>query len=340
MRPPEPPAATAGHAQRRVGARVVTGIAVAAIIAVFLVIQPWDAQRRQVYADQLTVWTNPPAAEIVRLADATAMSEDGRRIFFATRPELQSAELFNSHCSVEGSTVLGCYDGDRIYIYRVTDSRLEGTNEVTAAHELLHAGYLRLSLSERQAVDALVAAFVATLEIDDPVRQLVEGYPVAQQPDEWHSRLGTEFANLASELETHYARYFDDRGAVLRLNDESSSEFRDLQDQIDALTGELDALGPQIDSDSDAYEAALADYNADVADFNARADAGDFPSQEAFDAERAELIARQEALERDRASLNAQVDHFNDLVAELNALDASYAELYAQLDSTAAPGGP
>ena len=161
---------------------------------------------------------------------------------------------------------------------------------------------------------------------------------MAQQPDEWHSRLGTEFTDLAVELEAHYARYFDDRGVVLRLNDASSSEFRDLEEQIDALTEELDALGPEIDSDSDAYEAALAEYNADVAEFNARADAGNFPSQEAFDAERAELVARQDALERDRASLNAQVDHYNDLVAELNARDASYAELYAQLDSTAAPG--
>ena len=35
---------------------------------------------------------------------------------------------------------------------------------------------------------------------DDEVRVLVESYPVAQQFDEWHSRLATEFATLSPEL--------------------------------------------------------------------------------------------------------------------------------------------
>jgi len=337
---PTPPAPPPTRPRPRVGPRVVTGIAVAAIIALFLVIQPWDGQRRQTYADQMTVWLNPPTAEIVELAEATAMSEDGRRIFFATQPQLADADLFNSHCSMEGSTVLGCYDGERIYIYRVTDTRLAGTNEVTAAHELLHAAYQRLSASDRRDIDALVSGFVATLDSDDPVRQLVEGYPVAQQPDEWHSRLATEFSGLAPELEAHYSRYFADRGALLQLNDQSNAPFRDLQEQITALTAELDTLGPAIDAASAAYESGLAAYTADVADFNARADSGDFTSQEQFDNERAELVAHQEALESERTTLNDQVDHYNALLHDLNDLDASYAELYAQLDSTAAPGAP
>jgi hypothetical protein len=309
----------------------------AAIVAVLLVLSPWDRDRGQWLQDQYVVLTQPSPDEIIAIADATGMSEAGRLIFLASTPEVEQADSFNEDCSVESEGTLGCFDGTDIYIYAVTDPRLQGTVEVTAAHEMLHAAYQRLSREDRAEVDDLVAQAVEDLPEDDPVFMDMQSYSDEQWPDEWHSRLGTEFGDLPAALEAHYDRYFDDRSLVLALDEKSTALLDELEAQLDALTTEVDALDAEITKRSEAYDAALAAYTDDVAEFNASADAGDFDSQAEFDAARAALVARQKKLETERTELNAQVDHYNDLVAQLTALDADYADLYQSLDSTDAP---
>lgn len=325
--------------RRRQWPTVLGIVSVALLVGVLLVLSPWDRSRGQWLSDQFTVLTNPSPDDIVAIADATGMSADGRLIFLASTPEVEDADRFNEDCSVESEGTLGCYDGHDIYIFAVTDPRLQGTIEVTAAHEMLHAAYQRLSADEKSEVDALVAAAVETLPPDDRVFTDMQSYPQSQWPDEWHSRLGTEFADLSPELERHYARYFDDRSLVLELNEASTALLDELEQQLDALAAEVDALDEVVAERSAAYDAALAEYTADVDAFNAKADSGGFASQAEFDSARAALVARQKALENERAALNAQIDHYNELVDQLTALDADYADLYQGLDSTAPPGG-
>jgi hypothetical protein len=318
---------------------MVLGIVSVTLLAgVLVVLSPWDRDRGQWLQDQFVVLTQPSPPEIVAIADATGMSDAGRLIFLASTPEVEQAERFNDDCAVESEGTLGCFDGTDIYIYEVTDPRLQGTIEVTAAHEMLHAAYQRLSPDERAEVDALVRQAVEALADDEPVFADLQGYAETQWPDEWHSRLGTGFAGLSPELEAHYARYFDDRSLVLELDEQSTALLDELESQLDALAAEVDALDEEITARSDAYDAALAAYTDDVDTFNAEADAGAFDSQAEFDAERDELLARQRALEAERTELNAQVDRYNELLDQLTALDADYADLYQSLDSTAAPG--
>jgi cell division protein FtsB len=309
------------------------------ILAVILVLSPWDRSRGQWLQDQWTVLTQPSPDEIVAIADATGMSDDGRLIFLASTPAIEDAEQFNDDCAVESEGTLGCFDGTDIYIYAVTDPRLQGTIEVTGAHEMLHAAYQRLSPDERTRVDALVADAVAALPPDDPVFQDMKLYPESQWPDEWHSRLGTEFADLPAALEAHYDRYFDDRSLVLALDEKSTALLDQLEAQLDELAARVAALDAEVGERSTAYDAALASYTADVAAFNERADSGGFGSQQEFDEARAALVARQRALEQERTALNAQIDEYNALVDQLTALDADYADLYQGLDSTAPPAG-
>jgi hypothetical protein len=323
--------------RRRRWPTVLGIVSVAVLAAVVLVLSPWDRSRGQWLSDQFTVLTQPSPDEIVAIADATGMSADGRLIFLASTPEVEDAEKFNDDCAVESEGTLGCFDGHDIYIYDVTDPRLQGTIEVTGAHEMLHAAYLRLSDEERRKVDALVAAAIEKLPKDDRVFSDMQAYPESQWPDEWHSRLGTEFADLPPELEAHYDRYFDDRSLVLKLNEESTALLDQLEEQLDALAAEVDALEQTVNERSAAYDSALAAYSADVEAFNAKADSGGFGSQAEFDRERAALVARQKALEAERDALNAQIDHYNELVDQLTALDADYADLYQGLDSTAPP---
>jgi hypothetical protein len=311
----------------------------AVLVALVLVIAPWDPYRIQWYEDQYTVLTGEPApADVLAIADATGMSDEGRLIYLASTPEIEQAAAFNEDCKVESQVTLGCFDGTDIFVYSVTDARLAGTMEVTAAHEMLHAAYQRLTDDDRDEVDALVAAFIETLPADDPTFATLEGgYAAEQYADEWHSRIGTEYADLPPALEQHYARYFDDRGKVLALQASSVALLQAFEARLTELAAQLDELGTALEARQSGYEALVAQLDADIQSFNARADSGDFDSQAQFDAERAALIARQDAAEAERLALNAQIDEYNTRVDELTALDADYADLYQQLDSTNPP---
>ena len=332
-----PPPYRPRRPQRRGAGRWVVAIVSLLVLAGVLVAAPWDAGRRQTYADQWVVWTDPPSAEITQLADELALTETGRRIFFATRPQVEAARDFEEHCPFEAEVVLGCYDRGRIYVYDVTDARLAGTVEATTAHELLHAVYARLDEAQTARIDTLVAGYVATLPADDETVALVGTYPESQRADEWHSRLGTSFGALPAELERHYAQVFLDRDRILDYDSGATAQIDGYTDRIDELSASLDAASLDLAARSAAYDADLAALNADIDDFNARADAGDFASQDDFTRERAAILERQNALEAQRLALNADVDSYNATLAELQTLDAERAELYGHLDSHSAP---
>jgi hypothetical protein len=300
-----------------------------------LLVGTWTPERTQYVHDAYVAWAEPIADDVAAIADTTAMTVEGELIYRASRPSVRGDEEYNEICALEGGAVLGCYTRGTIYVYAVTDERLAGTVEVTAAHEMLHAAYERLDDAERARVDALVAEAIAAIASDDPVYEDLALYPEAQLADEWHSRLGTEFADLPAALEAHYARYFTDRAVVVALHEQANALFEQLRARIDALVAEIDVLGPALDARLAAYEASVAAYNASVATFNARAASGDFASQQAFESARSVLVARGDAIDAEREALNAEVERYNGLVEELTALDADYADLYSSLDSTA-----
>lgn len=308
------------------------GMAVAVITTLALLASSWTLPRIQYFHDAYVAWSEPIPGEVAAIAATTGMSDEGELVYRASTPAIEDDDAFNQHCAIEGGAVLGCYYEGNVYVYAVTDSRLAGTVEVTAAHEMLHAAYERLSPAERERVDALVEAQIAAIPEDDPVFEDLALYPADQLADEWHSRLATEFADLSPELEAHYARYFDDRAKVVELNTKATALFDQLRAQIEALVAEVDALDPVLNARIAAYEAAIADYNADVDSFNARAANGSFVSEQQFLQERNSLVSRGTALDAEAAALDAEIARYNDLVAQLTALDADYADLYSALD--------
>lgn len=312
-------------------------ISTVAVLGVGVAAATWTDTRSQWIRDQWTVWTEPSPDDIVAIADATGMSDEGRFVYLASTPEVEGGEDFTRHCAIETGIVLGCYVRDEIFLFEVVDTRLAGTIEVTAAHEMLHAAYDRLSPEERERVDALVAAAVDALPADDRVFEEIALYESGQLPDEWHSRLGTEFADLPRELETYYARWFDDRSKVVELHEQSRAVLEQLEDEIEARVAELDALDAELEARIAAHREAATALEADIVEFNARADAGDFTSQEQFDRERAALVARSDELDAESDAINAQIERFNALADELTALDADYADLYESLDPFAPP---
>ncbi|WP_395640837.1 hypothetical protein [Pseudolysinimonas sp.] len=309
-------------------------MAIAVLATVGVLASTWSLPRIQYFHDAYVAWSEPIPDDVAAIAQATGMSVEGELIYRASRPAIEDDDDFNEHCSIEGGAVLGCYYQGKLYVYAVTDERLAGTVEVTAAHEMLHAAYERLSADEQARIDGLVAEAIAAIPEDDPVYEDLALYPEYQLADEWHSRLGTEFADLPPALEEHYAVYFDDRAKVVELHVQANAYFTELQAQIDALVTEIDALDPVLDARIAAYEAAIVDYNADVDAFNGRNESGYYTSEAQFNADRNALVARGDALDAEYAAIDAEITRYNDLVAQLTALDADYADLYSALDSS------
>ena len=142
--------------RRRSVRRIVLGLSLVAVPLVGL----WQRQNIFDWA-QLRDYT-PPAA-IVSLAEADSMNEKAKRIFYVNHPQLTSdTTSFRQACSISEQTiVLGCYHPDQqgIFVYDVQDERLSGIEEVTSAHEMLHAAYDRLSSKDRKDVDKMLNDF-------------------------------------------------------------------------------------------------------------------------------------------------------------------------------------
>lgn len=298
----------------------------------------WVIVNRQYVIDQITVWQYKPSSDIASIASRSTMSDAGKFYFYASRPEVDDRAAFNTQCSqlIEKTAVLGCYVNRQIFVFNVTDTRLDGVREVTAAHEMLHAAYDRLSPSEQTHVDTLIEAQAKNIT-DEKLKERLALYDQTEPGErlnELHSILGTEIKTLSPELEKYYGQYFTDRAALVSLSDKYETVFQQLEDQQKALVDELNSLADQINNGSKSYQAALATLQADIDTFNARAKRGDFTSQSAFNTERAQLLARVSDVTSQREQINTMIADYGTKKKELDALNTTAEGLQHSIDST------
>lgn len=294
----------------------------------------WMLGNQQRVADQFTVWQFEVDDTIHAYAERSAMTDEGRFLFYASRPEVKGQGAFDAYCSSDAEEVgvLGCYlhESKRIYLYDVTDDRLDGLEEVVAAHEMLHAAWDRMSQDERDALTPLLEAEAAK-RADDPEFAKTLAYYAKSEPgqrlNELHSIIGTEFDSLSPELEAHYAIYLSDRASLVALHEKSNAVFLAQQEAIAAIVAQLESLKAETDADYAAYNAGYDELNSDIAAFNARADSGDFVSQRQFFAERDDLLSRQGQLDTLYASIEQRAAQYDELVAQLDDLNAQVTEL-------------
>lgn len=295
----------------------------------------------QAISDYLRLRGYTPTSEIAALADQTAMTDKARRLFYINHPKLADRSEFNGVCSNKGekTIVLGCYHSkDRgIFLFKVTDPRLNGVEQVTAAHEMLHAAYDRLGSGEREALDKQLQDFYDNRVTDERIKSTVESYKISEPNDiknEMHSIFATEIAELTPELEDYYRQHFSDRSKVIDYASNYQSEFTSRQNQIRQYDEELKSLKEEIDADTndlrrreaeiaslqrqmDSYRAAndIERYNAAVPTFNARVDAYN------------SLI---------RAT-QANINRYNQLVVERNAVAVEIRGLTESISSQLTP---
>lgn len=254
---------------------------------------------------------------VAALAGNDAMTATGRRLFYVNHPLIAGGSQFTGHCPAgsEKTVVLGCYVGNDggIYIYQVTDARLNGVEQVTAAHEMLHAAYRRLSSHERAKVDAMLTDYYQHGLTDPRVQDTIAAYKKSEPNDvvnEMHSVFGTEIANLPAPLEAYYTQYFTNRSAVTAYTASYQAEFTDRQNKVTAYDAQLKTMKQQIDT-----------------------------NQAALDQQKAQLTRQAQQLDTERsggqvAAYNAGVVTYNRAADAYNALLASTKDLIQQYNTT------
>lgn len=285
-----------------------------------------------------------PNSQIASIRTTLQMTDEGNNLFYASQPVIESGEAFNTACETteRSQAILGCYTMRKIYLFDITNDDLAGAEEVTAAHEVLHAAYERLNIFERPKVDKMLDDQYQKIK-DKPDLVKIVAYYRQNEPDsvgnELHSILGTIEASLSPELEAYYARYFTDRSAIVAMNDTYSAVFDAVNARATELADQIAAMKPQVEQALSQYTADLDTLNADIATFNQQYEAGVYKTQSAFNAARQALVVRVNALNARRNEINTTVAAYNAIIAEQNQLSVQVQTLNTSINAAPEAGG-
>ena len=297
---------------------------------------------RQYVSDAARFWTYEPPSQVAQIANDIQFTDNGKFLFYASHPQIADSESFNKSCDrkEQNTAVIGCYVGDTIYVYDVTNEKLNGIKEVTAAHEMLHAVYQRLGNSEREKVNRLVEAEYEKLSANPTYAERMAFYArtePGERDNELHSIIGTELGTVSLELEAHYAKYFKNRSKIVSYYDAYSKTFKELEDQAKSIAAQLEALSKKIESDKATYSAEVASLNAEVEEFKRRDAANGFESVAKRNSELVTLQSQIAAINKKRdtviATLESEIAQYNELVNQYNNTQVQSQELFKSIDS-------
>lgn len=297
--------------------------------------------QRQAVFDYFKLYGYTAPSPVSDLADHTTMTDGARRVFYVNHPAIQDRRLFNQSCSALGeqTIILGCYHPiDRgIFLFNVTDERLRGVDEVTAAHELLHAEYNRLSTAKRRHIDNVLNDYYQHQLVDARVRSIIEAYQRTEPKDvtnEMHSVFGTEIRDLPPELESYYRAYFQNRQSIVSYAESYQIEFTSRQSKVAVYDARLMAMKVQIDANSkqlaDGQQLIIAARSrleslrtsGDIATYN-----DGVPGYNASIVSYNQLVSQTKTL----------IDAYNEIVAERNQTAVEVSDLAHSIDSSFEP---
>lgn len=306
-----------------------------------LIASAWVILNRDYIKDLTTFWSYTPSSQIESISSRAGLSDKGKFYLYASLAEVQDSEDFNRNCQrqEDKNAILGCYVGNRIYIYDVDNSELDGIKEVTAAHEMLHAAWQRTSEPEKQRVGKLLIEAYNANKTDELAARMdyYSRNEVGEEINELHSIIGTEIRTLSSELEKYYAKFFVNRGQVVALYDKYHRVFSELETKAKVLYDELTQLEKDYLSMESSYDAKVSKLNQDIVDFNKRADSGDFDSVAAFNYERSKLAKRISDIKLEEQAIEKKYSQYELKYDEYQALAVKSETLNKSIDSTVAP---
>jgi hypothetical protein len=277
---------------------------------------------------RLRNYTPPVAVKAFTVADD--MTPYSVHIFYVNHPQLETnVTTFRQHCAIaEQTIVLGCYRGNEqgIEIYDVQDARLNGVQQVTAAHEMLHAAYDRLNQKDKDSVDAMLQDFYANQLTDQRIKDTINAYKKTEPNDvvnEMHSVFGTEVPNLPAPLEAYYKKYFTDRSQVTAFAAGYEDEFISRKNQIDADDQQLSSMKIQISAEEADLQAQLDALQAE------RGSVENSGSQATINAYNARISAYNNGVRK----LQRDIDAYNTLVEERNSIATELKSLQSSIDT-------
>jgi uncharacterized protein YPO0396 len=297
---------------------------------------------RQFVIDTVRAAQFTPSAKITAIEGDLALSSEAKRLFAASQPRIEPAEVFNTDCKQASETnnpILGCYTRQTIYIYDVTNPKLDGIEQTTAAHELLHAVYERLPAKDRRVIDGALQQAYERLKTEDLVRRM-EFYKKTepgQELNELHSILGTEFDDLGDVLETHYKKYFTSRSKVVAFNKKYNSAFNEISAKMKQLLESINSSVTVINQRIKTHNQAVKQLEIDQKAFVQKNRSGGFTSTAEFNAEQNALNARAATLNAERTRISEAIDVSNRERDEYNTLVNEYNELSKSMNSSLAP---
>jgi uncharacterized protein YaaR (DUF327 family) len=320
----------------------ITRLSTLMILLVVLGLAGILAVNRQAVFDWLKLHDYKPPAQVSQLADQDTMTPKGRKIFFVNHPLLSAKQSFAAYCpssSREQTIVLGCYHSNQagVYVLDVTDSRLEGIEQVTAAHEMLHAAYDRLNGQQKSSVNKMLEDYYKNGLTDDRIRETIDAYKQTEPSDlvnEMHSIFGTEIVSLPAGLENYYKQYFGSRTQVAGFAAKYQSEFSSRQAQVSQMDQQLSAWKKQIESSQASLKDQQSQIETQRNSLLALRSRGDVNAYNAGVPTYNNLVDKYNSSVRE---LQSVVSQFNDLVAKRNAIALEEDQLVNELKANVAP---
>lgn len=297
-------------------------------------------QRQNIY-DWVRLRGYSPSSQVSTLASSSSMNDKARRLFYVNHPELISdSSTFRSDCTVtEQTIILGCYHPNQrgIFVYDVKDQRLDGVEEVTSAHEMLHAAYDRLSGDDKNKINKMLEDFYKNDLKDKRLLDIIEAYKQSEPDDlvnEMHSIFGTEVVNLPAPLEDYYKRYFNNRASVVGFSQKYEAEFTNRSAKTAQYEKQLNVLKAKISTEETEFSGQSAKINAEQVHLDSLRSSGRI---EEYNAGVAAYNADVDAYNAGVAWYKGDINSYNALVEQYNAVAGELKQLYGALDTRLAP---
>lgn len=293
---------------------------------------------RQPVIDMVRAQDYEPSRAASQLRDDLQLTDKGKLYFDTSETVLQSSTTFNQSCLQQTETknpILGCYYLQRIFVYDITNEKLDGIEQTTAAHEVLHAAYERMSEREKTAVDTqlqLVYKSINSSELDERMAYYQKTEP-GEEMNELHSILGTEFRTLSPELEEHYKQYFTDRQVIVAFYEQYDSVFSSVQAKLTSLLEEINNGISKINQDIKQYNVDIKALESDIAAYQRRT----YTSQAEASADFSELKAREDQYNQRAKAINQDIQRVNQLKQGRNKLVEEYNSLNQSINSSIEP---
>lgn len=330
--PPSPPAPAKTPEEKK---RERKAFWIAFVVGLAISLGLFGVFSTQTVQDWMAGVSYAPDERTASLETALELTGKGKRIWAATWPVLENAENFNAHCDShdEDVTVLGCYSpsDDKIYIYEIKKEELADAMRTTAAHELLHATWTRMSEGTQNDLRPLLEQVYE--ENREWFDEELSSYEDADRLEEIYTRAGTKLNSLPEALEIHYAEIFGNRLAVVKYYENYQAVFDQIKQEMDALDKKMTQMDRQIEAQRITYRARSENYNLKVERFNNCASTPGCFTQSSFDYQSALLTAEEAELENLRTNLNELIDEYNAMVDQYQEYQETQSGLYAEMNS-------